>query len=94
MAKAETVDSKVKAAKPAKAGSGKPAKPNVFARLAQYIRDVRSEMKRIVWPTRPEVVKAWVVVVVTLAFFVALTFVLDNILGAVVNSIASLKVGS
>jgi preprotein translocase subunit SecE len=79
MAKADTAEGKnamkaKKAAKPAKQG-----KPNVFARLGQYFKDVRSEMKRVVWPQRPEIVNSSVVVIVTLIFFVALTFVLDSI---------------
>lgn len=72
-----------KTTKPAKAGS-KPvkstaSKPNVFARLGQYFRDVRSEMKRVVWPDRTEVANSSVVVVVTLIFFVFFTLIIDTI---------------
>jgi preprotein translocase subunit SecE len=79
MAKADAAESKTamkpkKAAKPVKQG-----KPNIFARLGQYFKDVRSEMKRVVWPQRPEVLNSSVVVIVTLIFFVALTFFLDSI---------------
>ena len=70
MATASTVKTTDKAGKPAKAAkSSKPSKPNVFVRLAGYLRDVRSEMKRVVWPTRSEVINSSVVVVVTLIFF-------------------------
>ena len=77
MAKETTADTKP--AKAQKAKPAKPSKPGVFARLGQYFRGVRSEMKRVVWPQRPEVINSSIVVVVTLLFFVAFTFVVDSI---------------
>ena len=86
MAKAVTADTK-----PAKSkNSGKADKPNVFARLAQYLRDVRSEMKRVVWPQRPEIINSSIVVLVTLIFFVALTFTVDLIVVEVVQLLMKL----
>ncbi|MBI5232359.1 MAG: preprotein translocase subunit SecE [Coriobacteriales bacterium] len=94
MAKATTApdDSKVKgkgaSGKPAKATSKTPAKPQGpsgfflvrwYRGLVTYIKDVRTEMKRVVWPTRSEVVNSSVVVVVTLIFFIAFTLVADQI---------------
>jgi len=54
-------------------------KPNIFARFVRYLTDVRSELKRVVWPSRPEVINSSLVVIVTLAFFIALTLVVDTI---------------
>jgi preprotein translocase subunit SecE len=91
MAKATTAD-----AQPVKAGkakSGKPSKPGVFARLGQYLRDVRSEMKRVVWPHRPEVINSSVVVLVTLVFFIALTFAVDSIVVQVLRLVSQISVG-
>ncbi len=80
--------------KPAKADKAKPApkaeKPNVFVRLAQYFRDVRSEMRRVVWPDRPEVLNSSLVVIVTLLFFVAFTFVVDSVAVQVLDLLARL----
>jgi preprotein translocase subunit SecE len=91
MAKATTVDAAQKADKPVKTSKpGKPvkaAKPNVFARFAGYIRDVRSEMKRVVWPSRNEVVNSSVVVVTTLVFFIAFIALTDFIVIRVVDFI-------
>lgn len=73
MAKADTADTKIKADKPVKTGkpgrAAKPEKPSFPARMTQYFRDVRSEMKRVVWPTRKDVGGMWQVVVVTLIAF-------------------------
>jgi len=77
MAKETAVETKP--AKTQKAKAAKPAKPGVFARLGQYLRDVRSEMKRVVWPQRPEVFNSSIVVVVTLIFFIAFTFIVDSL---------------
>ena len=88
MAKGTTADAKP--AKTKKDKASKPAKPNVFARLAQYLRDVRSEMKRVVWPQRPEVINSSIVVVVTLLFFVAFTFVVDFLVVKALGVVTSL----
>ncbi len=88
MAKEATADSKpekVKKAKPAK-----PDKPNIFARLMQYFRDVRSEMRRVVWPQRPEIINSSIVVVVTLVFFVAFTFIVDSLVVQALRLITNL----
>jgi len=66
------------------------SKPNVFKRLSKYFTDVRAEMRRVVWPTRTEVINSSVVVVVTLIFFTLFTFVVDQIVLVVVNAIAGL----
>lgn len=54
-------------------------KPNIFMRFIGYLGDVRRELKRVVWPTRTEVMNSSLVVMVTLAFFVLFTFVIDSI---------------
>ena len=91
MAKAMSADSAKSDTKPAKTGkpgkAPKPDKPNVFARLGQYLRDVRAEMRRVVWPGRPEVINSSVVVVVTLIFFVTFTFVVDSVVYQVLRLI-------
>jgi len=88
MAKATQAD--MKPVKAPKAKAAKPDKPGMFARLGQYFRDVRSEMKRVVWPQRPEVINSSVVVVVTLLFFVAFTLIVDAIVVRVLQAIAQL----
>ncbi|MCK8115660.1 preprotein translocase subunit SecE [Anaerosoma tenue] len=62
-------------------GQGKKsaAKPGVFKRIGQYFKDVKGELKRVVWPSRQEVLSSSVIVVVTLIFFVLFTLVIDNI---------------
>ncbi len=45
--------------------------PAVLGRVAQYLRDVRAELTRVDWPTRPELVASTIVVVVVLVLMSA-----------------------
>jgi len=89
MAKATTGDTA-----PAKTDKAKAPKSdnkqNVFARLAQYFRDVRSEMKRVVWPSRPEVINSSIVVGVTLAFFIVFTAIIDQVVVQVIRLLTNM----
>lgn len=44
----------------------------------RFLKAVRAEMKRVTWPTRPEVIRWSIVVVAALLFFGLFVFVLDN----------------
>jgi preprotein translocase subunit SecE len=66
------------------------SKPNVFSRMSKYFGDVRAEMRRVVWPTRPDVINSSVVVIVTLIFFTVFTFVVDQVVIFVISSIAKI----
>ena len=66
------------------------SKPNVFSRLSKYLGDVRAELKRVVWPTRPDVINSSVVVIVTLIFFTVFTFVVDQIVIFIINTLAKI----
>lgn len=90
MATGKTIDT-VKPAKTPKASKpAKAEKPNIFARLTQYFRDVRGEMKRVVWPTRPEVINSSIVVIVTLLFFTFLILLLDSVVFKLLETIRGL----
>lgn len=55
------------------------AKPNVFARFGKYLKDVRTELRRVIWPSRKDVVSSSAIVIVTLVFFMLFTLIVDNI---------------
>ena len=84
MAKATTADtarSARQAGQDRQAGQGRAGRPSraSFARIGTYFRDVRAEMKRVVWPTRPEVLNSSVVVVTTLIFFIVFITLIDYV---------------
>ena len=53
-------------------------KAGVFARAAQFIRDVRSEMKRVSWPSFEDVRNTTIIVLVNVVFFAAFLFLVDR----------------
>ncbi len=91
MAKATVAGEAIKTGKPGKAPA--PAKPGFFARIGNYFRDVRSETKRVVWPTRPEVLNSSVVVIVTLIFFAGFIAATDLVVQQIINALTSIKIG-
>jgi preprotein translocase subunit SecE len=50
-------------------------------RTMEFLRDVRAEMRKVVSPTRQEVISTATVVIVTVFIFAAYFFVVDSILG-------------
>jgi preprotein translocase subunit SecE len=46
-------------------------------KFRQYIGEIRSELKRVIWPTRSEVVTYSIVVVMVVTVLTMLVFVLD-----------------
>ena len=91
MAKATTADEAIKTGKPGKAAA--PPKPGLFARIGTYFRDVRAEMTRVVWPTRPEVRNSSVVVIVTLIFFASFIALTDLVVQQIINVLGSIRIG-
>ncbi|GAA1255373.1 hypothetical protein GCM10009665_52390 [Kitasatospora nipponensis] len=57
--------------------SGKRAKRGVFARAALYYRQIIAELRKVVWPTRSELMNYTSVVVVFVAVMIGLVATLD-----------------
>jgi len=49
-------------------------------RLSQFLRDVRSELKRVSWPTAREVKNTTIITLIAVIFFAAYLFAVDQIL--------------
>lgn len=73
----QSVEKKTNTEKPAKA-----KKPSVFARMKKWGRELKSEIKKIVWPTRHQTTKNTAVVLVTIAIVGVFIWILDTIFGA------------
>jgi preprotein translocase subunit SecE len=71
--------------------AGAPRKPNVFVRLRNYFQGVGAELKRVVWPSRKEVVNSTIIVIVTLIFFGLFTFAVDWLATNGIESLLKLK---
>ena len=65
------------AATPKRAAATAVKKPNIFARLGRFLREVVAELRKVIWPTRNQMVTYTIVVIVFVVFMVALVGVLD-----------------
>lgn len=56
---------------------GREKRPNIVKRSARFIREVVSELRKVIWPTRRQQLTYTVVVLVFVAFIVAIVAGLD-----------------
>lgn len=56
-------------------------------RTSSFLRDVRSEMRKVVWPSRAEVQSTTTVVIVTVFIFAAYFWLVDNVIGRAVEAV-------
>ncbi len=55
----------------------RPKKASIFARIARFLREVVAELRKVIWPTRRQLVTYTIVVLVFVSFMVALVAGLD-----------------
>ncbi|MBM7770384.1 preprotein translocase subunit SecE [Actinokineospora baliensis] len=77
-AKSDAADAK---GRPTPARDRKDDKGSIFGRLARFLREVVSELRKVIWPTRKQLIGYTAVVLVFVAFMVALVAGLDVALG-------------
>ncbi len=54
------------------------AHPGLFNRLSQFLHDVRSEMRRVSWPSANDVKNTTIITVVAVIFFAVYLFLVDQ----------------
>ncbi len=59
-------------------------------RFVNFLRDVRSELKKVTWPSKNEVVSTTIVVIAATVFFGFYLFFMDVIFSWVISRIKSL----
>jgi preprotein translocase subunit SecE len=55
-----------------------PTETSLPGRVAEFFREVRSELRQVAWPTRSEVANSATIVFVTLVLLVSLIFLLND----------------
>ena len=55
----------------------RPAKASLPSRLVRFLREVVSELRKVIWPSRKQLVTYTIVVLVFVSFMVALVALLD-----------------
>jgi preprotein translocase subunit SecE len=63
----------------------KAEKKGIWKTITQFLRDVRIEMKKVIWPSRPEVINYTLVVLITVAVVASYILVLDVVLLRLLN---------
>ena len=71
---------------PEGSGQGKQL-TGLFTRTADFLRDVRSEMRKVTTPSREEVRTTTTVVIITVFAFAAYFYLVDAVLSRVVQSL-------
>lgn len=77
MAKKEQTASEKKQSK----NSAKEKKPGFFSRIGKWFRDLRSECKKIVWPTRKQTANNTMIVLAMILVVGVFIWILDAIFG-------------
>jgi preprotein translocase subunit SecE len=57
------------------------------ARIASFLKDVRSEMRKVITPSRAEVQSTTTIVIVTVFIFAAYFWLIDSIIGRAVQAL-------
>ena len=65
----------------------KKEKVGFFAQMKKHLRDVKSEMKKIVWPTKSQVINNTIVVIIVSIIAAVVIFGLDTVFGFIVRLI-------
>lgn len=81
-AKADKEKAKAKADKEKKSGVGK--------RIARFFRELRSELKKVSWPTRADTLKKTGIVIVCVIVVGIIVWIFDGIASSVIDALLSL----
>ena len=73
--------------KPGFVARAKNAVKNWAAGVAKFVRDTRSELKKVVWPSKEDTKKNTLVVLVVVLIAAAVLFILDAIFGGILGLI-------
>jgi preprotein translocase subunit SecE len=69
------------------AAGTKEKKPNIFARISRSVRDMRGEMKRVVWPTKKQTINNTLIVLTFMAIMAILIGLFDTGLSWIIMSV-------
>ena len=63
---------------------------NIFKRMGAFLRDIRGEMKKVSWPSRNDMIKTTIAVIVISLFFGIYLFGVDFIFVRIFRQIGSI----
>lgn len=62
-------------------------KKNLFKRIGEYLKEIKGELKKVTWPTKDDLIKTTIAVLVSSLIFGVFLFIVDMIFSRVINSI-------
>lgn len=62
-------------------------KINLFKRIGDYLKEIKGELKKVTWPTKDDLIKTTIAVLVSSFIFGVFLFIVDMIFSRVINSI-------
>ena len=86
---AQTASDKADKAKKDKK-SEKKSKPGVFARIGKWLKDMKSELKKVQWPTRKQTVNNTLIVIACVIVVGVCIWIFDYLAGSVIDIIINL----
>ena len=69
------------------------ATTSFFGRTAQFLRDTRSEMRRVSWPTANEVKNTTIITLIAVVFFALYLFGIDRVWAYLIEHLRTLMGG-
>lgn len=75
---------------PEKKVSKKKKNPGLFARIRKWFRELRSELNKVTWPTRSQVIKNTGVALVVMVISAIILWGFDSIAGQAVRTLITL----
>lgn len=66
--------------------AGTEKKPGFFARISRSLRDMRGELKKVVWPSKKQILNNTLVVLAAILISAVFIGGLDAVLGAVIRT--------
>ena len=60
-------------------------KPSIFSRISRFFREIRGEIKKVVWPTRKQVINNTLIVIVFVVIAAIVIGGIDTLLTTLVN---------
>ena len=68
----------------------KQKKPSIFARIGKWLKDMKSELKKVQWPTRKQTVNNTLIVIACVIVVGVFIWIFDYLAGSVIDIIINL----
>lgn len=65
-------------------------KGNIFKRIGNYLNEIRGELKKVTWPTKNDMQKTTIAVIISSLIFGLYLFFVDVIFSRIINKVIDL----